>query len=83
MLDRLYSLYVTVIGTIKAYGDYFWTDVVEKVDEMGEQVRAGPALVTAWHSTNPAANPAAARDVLGLCPGADRPQATACMSRPA
>lgn len=41
MLDRLYSLYVTVIGTIKAYGDYFWTDVVEKVDEMGEQVRLG------------------------------------------
>jgi dynein heavy chain len=38
MLDRLYSLYVTVIGTIKGYGDYFWADVVEKVDEMGEQV---------------------------------------------
>ena len=41
MLDRLYSLYVTVIGTIKSYGDYFWTDVVEKVDEMGETVRTG------------------------------------------
>ena len=38
MLDRLYSLYVTVITTIKGYGDYFWVDVVEKVDEMGEQV---------------------------------------------
>ena len=38
MLDRLYTLYVTVITTIKGYGDYFWADVVEKVDEMGEQV---------------------------------------------
>uniref|UniRef100_A0A383W453 AAA+ ATPase domain-containing protein n=1 Tax=Tetradesmus obliquus TaxID=3088 RepID=A0A383W453_TETOB len=38
MLDRLYSLYVTVISTIKGYGDYFWVDVVEKVDEWGEQV---------------------------------------------
>ncbi|GFR42148.1 hypothetical protein Agub_g3000 [Astrephomene gubernaculifera] len=38
MLDRLYSLYVTVITTIKGYGDYFWVDVVEKIDEMGEQV---------------------------------------------
>jgi hypothetical protein len=32
------SLYVTVISTIKGYGDYFWVDVVEKVDEWGEQV---------------------------------------------
>eukprot|EP00879_Flechtneria_rotunda_P029325 GHRR01031685.1.p1 GENE.GHRR01031685.1~~GHRR01031685.1.p1 ORF type:complete len:143 (-),score=37.91 GHRR01031685.1:157-585(-) len=32
------SLYVTVISTIKGYGDYFWADVVEKVDEWGEQV---------------------------------------------
>jgi hypothetical protein len=40
MLDRLYTLYVTVITTIKGYGDYFWVDVVEKVDEMGEQVGA-------------------------------------------
>ncbi|KIZ06068.1 Dynein gamma chain, flagellar outer arm [Monoraphidium neglectum] len=38
MLDRLYTLYVTVITTIKGYGDYFWADVVEKIDEMGEQV---------------------------------------------
>jgi dynein heavy chain len=38
MLDRLYTLYVTVITTIKGYGDFFWVDVVEKVDEMGEQV---------------------------------------------
>ena len=38
MLDRLYSLYVTVIGTIKGYGDYFWVDVVEKIDEMGDTV---------------------------------------------
>nr|Q39575.1 RecName: Full=Dynein gamma chain, flagellar outer arm [Chlamydomonas reinhardtii]7KZM_C Chain C, Dynein gamma chain, flagellar outer arm [Chlamydomonas reinhardtii]7KZN_C Chain C, Dynein gamma chain, flagellar outer arm [Chlamydomonas reinhardtii]7KZO_C Chain C, Dynein gamma chain, flagellar outer arm [Chlamydomonas reinhardtii]8GLV_AD Chain AD, Dynein gamma chain, flagellar outer arm [Chlamydomonas reinhardtii]8GLV_AX Chain AX, Dynein gamma chain, flagellar outer arm [Chlamydomonas reinhar len=39
MLDRLYSLYVAVITTIKGYGDYFWVDVVEKIDEMGEQVQ--------------------------------------------
>ena len=32
------SLYVTVIGTIRGYGDFFWVDVVEKVDEWGEQV---------------------------------------------
>eukprot|EP00878_Enallax_costatus_P041459 GHUV01048245.1.p1 GENE.GHUV01048245.1~~GHUV01048245.1.p1 ORF type:complete len:369 (+),score=142.53 GHUV01048245.1:96-1202(+) len=38
MLDRLYSLYVTVISTIKGYGEYFWVDVVEKIDEWGEQV---------------------------------------------
>lgn len=38
MLDRLYNLYVTVITTIKGYGDYFWVDVVEKIDEMGDQV---------------------------------------------
>ena len=44
MLDRLYSLYVTVITTIKGYGEYFWADVVEKIDEMGEQVRTGPQL---------------------------------------
>lgn len=38
MLDRLYNLYVTVISTIKGYGDYFWVDVVEKITEMGETV---------------------------------------------
>lgn len=38
MLNRLYSLYVTVISTIKGYGDYFWVDVVEQVDAMAEQV---------------------------------------------
>jgi len=38
MLDRLYNLYVTVITTIKGYGDYFWVDVVEKITEMGETV---------------------------------------------
>lgn len=32
------SLYVTVISTIRGYGDFFWVDVVEKVDEWGEQV---------------------------------------------
>jgi hypothetical protein len=49
MLDRLYSLYVMVITTIKGYGDYFWTDVVEKVDEMGEQARAPAARWVAAH----------------------------------
>lgn len=39
MLDRLYSLYVTVISTIKGYGDHFWIDVVEQIDSMAEQVR--------------------------------------------
>lgn len=39
MLDRLYSLYVTVITTIKGYGDFFWVDVVEQIDSMTEQVR--------------------------------------------
>jgi dynein heavy chain len=39
MLDRLYTLYVTVISTIKGYGDYFWVDVVEKIDDMGDTVR--------------------------------------------
>ena len=29
MLEKLYSLYVTVINTIKGYGDLFWVDVVE------------------------------------------------------
>lgn len=40
MLDRLYTLYVTVVAAIKGYGDYFWADVVERVDAMGEQVAA-------------------------------------------
>lgn len=31
-------LYATVVSTIKGYGDYFWVDVVEKIDEWGEQV---------------------------------------------
>jgi dynein heavy chain len=26
------------VSTIKGYGDYFWVDVVEKIDEWGEQV---------------------------------------------
>lgn len=38
-LDRLYSLYVNVIGTIKGYGDYLWCEVVERINEMGDQVR--------------------------------------------
>jgi hypothetical protein len=32
------SLYVTVISTIRGYGDYLWVDVVEKVESMGNQV---------------------------------------------
>lgn len=40
MLDRLYTLYVTVISTIKGYGDYFWIDVVEQIETMAEQVSA-------------------------------------------
>lgn len=42
MLDRLYSLYVNVITTVKGYGEYLWVDVVEKIDEMSEQVRGPP-----------------------------------------
>ncbi|CAD7698753.1 unnamed protein product [Ostreobium quekettii] len=38
MLDRLYSLYVNVISTIKGYGDFFWVDVVEQIDVWAEQV---------------------------------------------
>ncbi|KAK9794950.1 hypothetical protein WJX73_010224 [Symbiochloris irregularis] len=40
MLDRLYSLYVNVITTIKGYGNYLWTDVVAQIDRMGEEVNA-------------------------------------------
>lgn len=32
------SLYVSVITTIRGYGDYLWVDVVERVDAMGSQV---------------------------------------------
>jgi dynein heavy chain len=38
MLDRLYGLYVTVLSAIKGYGDTPWTEVVERVGEMGEAV---------------------------------------------
>lgn len=31
-------LYANVVSTIKGYGDYFWVDVVEKIEEWGEQV---------------------------------------------
>lgn len=48
-LDRLYTLYVNVIGTIKGYGDLLWVDVVDKIDEMGEQV----LLLCSWMSGNP------------------------------
>lgn len=41
------SLYVSVITTIRGWGDYLWTDVVDKVDSMGSQVggRCAPASV--------------------------------------
>jgi hypothetical protein len=47
---------VTVISTIKGYGDYFWVDVVEKIDEMGEtvnqyQAQVGTAAVEELTST--------------------------------
>eukprot|EP00884_Botryococcus_braunii_P007425 jgi/Botrbrau1/16684/Bobra.0317s0002.1 len=38
MLERLYSLYVAVIMTIRGYGDFFWVDVVEQMEAMLEQV---------------------------------------------
>ena len=38
MLDRLYNLYVTVVNTIKGFGDLHWVDVVEKIDEMADTV---------------------------------------------
>ncbi|KAL4452763.1 hypothetical protein ABPG75_008425, partial [Micractinium tetrahymenae] len=37
MLDKLYSLYVSVITTIRGWGDYLWVDVVENIDAMGSQ----------------------------------------------
>jgi dynein heavy chain, axonemal len=33
-----YRLYVSVISTIRGYGDFFWVDVVEQMDAMLEQV---------------------------------------------
>ena len=33
------SLYVSVITTIRGYGDFLWVDVVEKIDAMATQVR--------------------------------------------
>eukprot|EP00854_Cymbomonas_tetramitiformis_P002070 gene2070-2767_t len=38
LLDRLYSLYVTVINTINGYGDFFWVDVQAQIDQMSETV---------------------------------------------
>ena len=39
-LDKLYSLYVSVIQTIQGYGDVLWTDVVANIDEMSNAVNA-------------------------------------------
>mmetsp|Transcript_5388 Transcript_5388/g.12712 ORF Transcript_5388/g.12712 Transcript_5388/m.12712 type:complete len:4322 (-) Transcript_5388:507-13472(-) len=57
MLDRLYNLYVNVITTIKGYGDYFWVDVVEKIEEMADtvnqyqaQARKLPKALREWQA---------------------------------
>jgi dynein heavy chain len=38
LLDRLYSLYTSVISTINGYADVFWVEVVSGIDHMQEQV---------------------------------------------
>ncbi|KAK9841874.1 hypothetical protein WJX81_008571 [Elliptochloris bilobata] len=40
LLNRLYSLYVNVITTIRGFGDLLWVDVVAQIDGMTEQVVA-------------------------------------------
>ena len=40
MLDKLYSLYVSVIQTIKGYGDVVWTEVVTNIDNMTTDVNS-------------------------------------------
>jgi dynein heavy chain, axonemal len=37
-LDKLYSLYISVIQTIRGYGDVLWTDVVANVEDMSNAV---------------------------------------------
>jgi Dynein heavy chain, N-terminal region 2 len=39
-LDKLYSLYVAVIQTIRGYGDVLWVDVVTNIEEMSNAVNA-------------------------------------------
>lgn len=38
IVTLLCRLYVTVITTIRGFGDLFWVDVVEQIDTMTEQV---------------------------------------------
>jgi len=38
VVTLLCRLYVTVITTIRGFGDLFWVDVVEQIDTMTEQV---------------------------------------------
>lgn len=40
MLEKLYGLYVSVIQTIKGYGDVLWSDVVSNIDNMSNDVNA-------------------------------------------
>jgi dynein heavy chain, axonemal len=37
-LDKLYSLYVNVIQTIRGYGDVLWVEVVANIDDMSSTV---------------------------------------------
>jgi dynein heavy chain, axonemal len=39
-LDKLYSLYVAVIQTIRGYGDVLWTDVVSNIEDMSNAVNS-------------------------------------------
>ncbi|CAL8466543.1 g6079 [Coccomyxa elongata] len=59
MLSRLYSLYVTVITTIRGYGDLFWTDVVAQMDAMNDtvvafqaQAKKLPKALREWQAFN-------------------------------
>lgn len=44
-LDKLYSLYVSVIQTIRGYGDVLWTDVVANIEDMSNAVNGFQARV--------------------------------------
>ena len=37
-LNRIYGLYVKVVGTIGGYQDFLWVDVVAEIDGMTEEV---------------------------------------------
>ena len=39
-LDKLYSLYVNVIQTIRGHGDVLWTDVVANIEDMSNAVNS-------------------------------------------